>query len=353
MKNLKQNLFLIAALSLVLAACHKDKNSPKPTPTPVTDGFYILNQGLFNDNNSTLSFYSYSSKQVTADIFTSVNGRGLGDTGNDIEIYGSKMYIVVNVSSTLEVVDAKTAKSLKQIKLFDGATGREPRDVAFYKGNAYVTSYDGTVAVIDTATLGVSKYITVGANPEQLAVANGKAYVANSGGLNYPNYNNTVSVIDLASGTVTKTLTVVTNPQNVCADTYGNVYVLSAGNYNDVGPSLAIIDDNADQVKSQTNFDGSNMVIGGDNLYFITSANKISVYNVKNQSLTTGSFITDGTAITTPYALAVDASTGEVFVTDAKDYKSNGAVYAFDKTGKKEYSITVGINPGRIAIMKN
>lgn len=353
MKNLKQNLFLIAALSLVLAACHKDKNNPKPTPTPATDGFYILNQGLFNDNNSTLSFYSYSSKQVTADIFSSVNGRGLGDTGNDIEIYGSKMYIVVNVSSTLEVVDAKTAKSLKQIKLFNGATAREPRDVAFYKGNAYVTSYDGTVAVIDTATLGVSNYITVGANPEQLAVANGKLYVANSGGLNYPNYNNTVSVIDLVSGTVTKTLTVTVNPQNVCADTYGNVYVLSAGNYNDVGPSLAIIDDNADQVKSQTNFDGSNMVIGGDNLYFITSANKISVYNVKNQSVTTSSFITDGTAITTPYALAVDASTGEVFVTDAKDYTSNGAVYAFDKTGKKEYSITVGINPGKIAFQKN
>jgi YVTN family beta-propeller protein len=351
MKNLKQNLILIAALSLVLAACHKDKNNP--APAPAVNGLYVLNQGLFNDNNSTLSFYNYISKQTTSDIFNLVNNRGLGDTGNDIEIYGSKMYIVMNVSSTLEVVDAKTAKSLKQIKLFDGATAREPRDVAFYKGNAYVTSYDGTVAVIDTATLGVSKYITVGANPEQIAVANGKAYVANSGGLNYPIYNNTVSVIDLASGTVTKTLTVTVNPQYVAADAYGNVYVLSIGNYNDIGSSLAVIDDNTDQVKSQTNFDGSNMVIGGDNLYFITSANKISVYNVKNQSLTTGSFITDGTAITTPYALAVDASTGEVFVTDAKDYKSNGAVYAFDKTGKKEYSITVGINPGRIAIMKN
>lgn len=351
MKNLKQNLFLILALSLVLAACHKDKNSPQPSPP--SNGLYVLNQGLFNDNNSTLSFYNYTSKQVTPDIFKLVNARGLGDTGNDIEIYGSKMYIVVNVSSTLEIVDAKTAKSIKQIKLFNDTTGREPRDVAFYKGNAYVTSYDGTVAVIDTATLGVSKYITVGANPEQLAVANGKAYVANSGGLSFPVYNNTISVIDLASGTVTKTLTVTVNPQYVAADAYGNVYVLSAGNYNDIGSSLAVIDDNTDLVKSQTIFDGANMVIGGDNLYFITSANKISVYNVKSQSVTNSSFITDGTSITTPYALAVDNSTGELFVTDAKDYKSNGEVFAFDKTGKKEYSITVGVNPGRIAILKN
>src|ERR1700740_1090121 len=111
MKNFKQSILtLTVALSLILASCHKDK-TVKPTPTPVTDGFYVLNQGLFNDNNSTLSFYSYSTKAVTADIFSSVNGRGLGDTGNDIEIYGSKMYIVVNVSSTIEVVDPKTAKS--------------------------------------------------------------------------------------------------------------------------------------------------------------------------------------------------------------------------------------------------
>lgn len=353
MKNFRPGiLVLTTALALILASCHKDKNLPKPTTTPVTDGFYVLNQGLFNDNNSTLSFYNYSNKQVTADIFSSANGRGLGDTGNDIEIYGSKMYIVVNVSSTVEVVDAKTAKSLKQIKLFNGTTGREPRDVAFYKGNAYVTSYDGTVAVIDTASLAVNKYITVGRNPEQLAVANGKLYVANSGGLSYPNYDKTVSVIDPASGTVTKTITVTANPQNVATDNNGNVYVLSAGNYSTEGPSLAVIDDNTDAIKSQTNFDGSNMTAQGTNLYFITSANKIIVYDTKTQSISNSNFISDGTAITTPYSIAVDGSTGEVFVTDAKDYTSAGAVYAFDKTGKKEYSITVGINPGKIALLK-
>lgn len=352
MKNLRQSIFTAAAaLTLILSSCHKDKVTPTK-PAPVTDGFYVLNQGLFNDNNSTLSFYSYSTKAVTADIFSSVNNRGLGDTGNDIEIYGSKMYIVMNVSSTVEVVDPKTAKSIQQIKLFSGTTPRQPRDVAFYKGNAYVTSYDGTVAIIDTASLAVTGYIPVGRNPEQLAVANGKLYVANSGGLDYPNYDNTVSVIDLSTATVTKTLTVADNPQNVGTDGNGNVYVLSAGNYADVGPSLAVINDNTDAVTSQTNFDGSGMVIQGSTAYFITSTNTIKVFNLATQTVTTNSFITDGTAITTPYALAVDGSTGEVFVTDAKDYVSAGSVYAFDKTGKKEYSITVGINPGKIAFLK-
>jgi len=351
MKNFRQSIFTAAAaLTLILSSCHKDKVNPKPAP--VTDGFYVLNQGLFNDNNSSLSFYTYASKTVTQDIFKDANNRGLGDTGNDIEIYGSKMYIVVNVSSTLEIVDAKTAKSVKQIRLFDDNTAREPRDVAFYKGNAYVSSYDGTVTVIDTATLGVTKTIAVGRNPEQLAVANGKLYVANSGGLDYPNYDKTVSVIDLSAGTVTKTITVADNPQNVGTDGNGNVYVLSAGNYNDVGPNLAVIDATTDAVKSQTDFDGSNMVVQGTKAYFITSTNTIKVFDLKTMTAITSNFISDGTTVTTPYSLAVDGSTGEVFVTDAKDYTSAGAVYVFDKNGKKEYSITAGINPGKIALLK-
>ncbi len=353
MKQLKSTILLTAAfLSLILASCNKDK---KVTPATIaaTSGIYVLNQGLFNDNNSTLSFYNYSNKQTTADIFTSANARGLGDTGNDIEIYGSKMYIVVNVSSTIEVVDKKTAKSIKQIKLFNGSTAREPRDIVFYKNNAYVTSYDGTVAVIDTAALSVSQYINVGRNPEQLAVSNGKLYVANSGGLDYPDYDKTVSVINLSTNTVTKTLTVVTNPQSVVADNYGNVYVLSAGDYASTPSSLAIIDASTDAIKSQTNFDAGSMAIQGDNIYFITSANKIEVYNAKSQSVTSSSFITDGTTIKAPYAVTADGSTGEVFVTDAKDYSSNGSLYAFSSAGKLEYSITVGINPGRIALLKN
>jgi hypothetical protein len=358
MKNFKQNILLAAAaLSFVLASCHKDKKV-LPAATPVTDGLYVLNQGIFNDNNSTLSFYDYTSKQVTPDIFTTANGRGLGDTGNDIEIYGSKMYIVVNVSSTIEVVDAKTAKSIKQIKMFNGATAREPRDIVFYKNNAFITSYDGTVAVMDTAALTVSQYITVGPNPEQLAIANGKLYVANSGGLNYPAVDSTVSVISLSSLTVTKTIKVIADPVSVVADSFGNVYVLSLGVTNGsttINPGMTIINSATDAVTSQPAVNlGFNIPIAvqGNLVYYATSDNKIAVYNALTQAAAQVNFITDGTTITTPYAIAADATTGEVFVTDAKDYSSNGTLYAFDKTGKLEYSVTVGINPGRIALLK-
>jgi len=353
MKQIKLNsLFIAVALLTVLASCHKDKITPNQgTPKAERAGIYILNQGNYNYNNSTLTYYDYTTKQLTADLYKSVNGSDLGDTGNDAEIYGSKMYIVVNQSNVIDVVKAKTGKLIKQDSLVNNGVGRQPRSVAFYKGNAFITSYDGTVAVMDTASLEITKYITVGRNPEQLVISNGKLYVANSGGLSFGNPDNTVSVIDLGTLTETKKITVITNPVTMAADNYGHVYVISLGDFANIQGGMTIIDNTTDVAKSQTTLSlGYNipMAASGDFVYYPTLDNKIAVYNAKTQTAGAANFITDGTVITTPYAIAVDSLSGEVFVSDAKDYSSNGTLYAFDKTGKKEYSITTGINPGRI-----
>jgi YVTN family beta-propeller protein len=351
-------LFIALAFIAVLASCHKDKVNPNGgTPTAQRAGLYVLNQGGFGAKNSTLTYYDYTTKLLVPDQYTVANGAGnvLGDTGNDLGVYGSKMYIVVNNSNVVDVVNAKTGKLIKQDSiLISKGVGRQPRSVAFYKTNAFITSYDGTVAVMDTASLAISKYITVGRNPEQMVVVGSKLYVANSGGLSFGNPDNTVSVIDLNTLTETKKITVIADPVSITADTYGNVYVLSLGDFNTVLGGMTIIDDNADVVKSKPAVSlGYNVPIAanGDFVYYATADSKIAVYNAKTQAAAQANFITDGTVITTPYAITVDNSTGEVFVTDAKDYSSNGTLYVFDKTGKKEYSITTGINPGKIALI--
>jgi YVTN family beta-propeller protein len=357
MKQLKLNYFFISAgLCLTLASCHKDNNSPVNT-TPVSTGLFVLNQGGFQGNNSTLSVYDYATKAVVADKFSAVNGRGLGDTGNDIETYGSKTYIVVNVSSNLEVINTKTAKSIVKIPFFTNTTARQPRNIVFYKGNAFVSVYDGKVDVIDTNSLAVTKSIAVGANPEQMAISNGKLYVANSGGLQLT-FSNTVSVIDLGTLTVIKTVTVGTNPLAVAADAYGEVYVTAQGDYlpQGVQPSITVINTATDVAAAPVTTSlsyGSPFVISGDFAYYVAGDNKIKVYNVKTKTLTSASFITDNTAVQIPYAITVDDASGEVFVGDAVNYSSNGNVYAFDKNGKLEYSFKVGINPGKITIIKN
>ena len=66
---------------------------------------YILSEGLFNQNNSSLARYSFNRQRCTNNYFSANNQRRLGDTANDIAIYGNKIYVVVNVSSTVEVID--------------------------------------------------------------------------------------------------------------------------------------------------------------------------------------------------------------------------------------------------------
>lgn len=331
---------------ITLSSCHKDKNDATPTLGP---GVYVLNQGGLNSNNGSLSFYSYTTKSATSDIYSSINAAGLGDTPNDLKVYGSKMYIVVNVSNTVDVVNPKTGKLIKQISF-----GKKlPRSIAFYKNNAFVTSYDGTVSVIDTATYVTTKSITVGLNPEQLVVSNGKLYVANSGGLS-PTLDKTVSVIDLNTLAVIKTINVITNPVEIAADSFGHVYVVSNGDFNTILPGITVIDNTSDTVISQTATDvayGSPFIINNSSAYYITGSNAIVVYDVQKQAISSSNFITDGTALKAPYGIGVNASSGEVFITDAVDYKSNGTVTAFDKTGKKEYAFNAGINPANIVFM--
>jgi YVTN family beta-propeller protein len=356
MKQFKLNYILIVlTVASVLSSCRKDKdNVPEEQEiVPVRKGLYILSEGIMNANNSALTYYDYDTKVTTANRFLDVNGRGLGDTGSDVQVYGSKMYIVVNVSNTVEVVNANTAKSIKQLEFKDGATGRQPRYVVFNKNKAFVSSYDGTVAVIDTGSLAIEKYIKVGRNPERMAIANGKLYVANSGGLDFPNYDNTVSVIDLNTLVETKKITVTANPRGVYADKYGDIYVLSTGNYGDVAPAMAIIDSKSDAVtKTVNNFSAGSMAINGDIAYLVTGFDgTVSTFNVKTETAVAGSFITDNTAITIGYGVNVDTTTGEVFILNATSYSTQGTMICFDSTGKKKYELKAGVLPNSVAFI--
>jgi hypothetical protein len=92
------------------------------------------------------------------------------------------------------------------------------------------------------------------------------------------------------------------------------------------------------------------ITIQGDSLYIITGNKNIAIYNAKAQTKISDNFITDGTSINNPFAITINPASGEVFIGDAKDFISNGSVYTFDKTGKLEYTLAAGINPGKIVL---
>ncbi|KAA6339365.1 hypothetical protein EZS27_012695 [termite gut metagenome] len=350
--------YMLLLLCIVSYACDdmKDINETfREGSRPIESGtaeLYILCEGLFNLNNSTLMRYTFADNTITTDYFRRVNHRGLGDTANDMAVYGSKLYIVVNVSSLLEVIDLKTGRSLHRISLTtENGSSRQPRHIAFDKGKAYVCSFDGTVLRIDTASYRMEAQVKVGQNPDGICVQNNKLYVSNSGGLNAPNYDNTVSVIDISSFTEIKRITVGDNPGKICADHYGDVYVIVRGNPAGNNQSLIRIDSRTDTMANSYADRVMNFAIDNDMAYlysydYNTQSSQIKVFDVQTETMLREDFITDGTHITTPYGVYINPYSGNVYITDAYDYTVMGDVLCFSPQGKLQFRLNgVGINP--------
>jgi YVTN family beta-propeller protein len=285
--------------------------------------------------------------------------------GNDIQIYGSKLYAVINCSHFVEVMDARTAKHLAVVSI------PNCRYITFDKGYAYVSSYAGPVEIdpnarlgyvakLDTATLRVVDTCIVGYQPDEMVPHDNKLYVANSGGYRAPNYDNTVSVIDLNSFKEIKKITVGINLHRMELDRYGNIWVSSRGDYYYVRSKTYIIDTKTDLVTDVLHLlPNSNMTLSGDSLYvystewsYITNTNTISyaLVNTKTKKVVTRNFITDGTEkdIEIPYGLAVNPETKEIFVTDAKDYVTPGKLHCYTPDGKRKWSVITGDIPAHI-----
>jgi len=232
---------------------------------------------------------------------------------------------------------------------------RQPRYICFDKGKAYVSSFDGTVARIDTITLTIDKIIRVGRNPEGICVANRKLYVSNSGGLDYPDYDNTVSVIDIETFTEIKKIEVGTNPFKIQADSEGDVYLTSRGDYAENGYLFQRINSKTDML-AQTfkDINALNFTIHNDTAYiynydFGNAVSWIKFFDCKQEKIVSESFITDGTKINTPYGIDVNPINSDVYITDAQQFTVWGSVLCFDKTGKLKFKIQeIGLNPNKV-----
>ena len=53
-----------------------------------TTGLYILSEGYFGTGQAEIAFYDVKNSALTQKYFHLKNGKALGDTGNDLAIYG-------------------------------------------------------------------------------------------------------------------------------------------------------------------------------------------------------------------------------------------------------------------------
>lgn len=390
MKRIFQNFGkVVLAIALVAAAgCRKEDTlrflpgeNGEPSDYEVVDaavnasakpsGIYLVNQGNQGSNKARLDFLNFHNGFYIRDVFTEYNPevvKGLGDTGNDVQVYKGKVFVAVNGSHKVEIMDAYSMKRLAQVDV------PNCRFIAFDGNHAYVTSYvakdkealktqKGALYCIDLDTYKVTGQVTVGYQPEQLVIRDGKAYVANSGGYVAGN-DNTVSVVDLKSMKVEYNIEVAVNLELMLVDAEGTIWVSSRGNYVDVSSTLNYLVKKGDKYElgGTVNVPVSSMALAGDKIYVIgttynpTTWKPTTTYNIvnaKTRELESGSFITDGTEsdITTAFTVTVNPGNGDIYVTDAKDYVSSGTLHCYTGSGKHKWSVHTGDIPARIAFL--
>lgn len=334
-------------------SCKKPTLNQDEVPTTITNSFLVLNEGLFQHNNSTLTYFNWNTHQQHDNLFEAKNGWGMGDTGNDMGIYGSKLYIVMNNSHVVHVLNRYSGKLLEQIHLHENGIGASPRNLAFFQGKVYISAFNGYLYKMDTTSFELENKIQLGTNPDQLCVVQNELWVSNSGGLTTDG-DSTVSIVDLNSFTEIQKVVVGHNPGSLVYDGMGSVYAVSRGNYMEIPSKLVKLDVDSKSVELSENraisslrfWDGQLFAMG---YHFETSSSSIHLINADDLSEQSGNLI-GHIPLQTLYGFQKINVLGQwVYVLlDARQYIHQGNVLVCDMNFSVLFEFKVGLNPCKV-----
>lgn len=368
MKKYLLGLAMLLLGTAVMTSCSDDNDGPETYLQEYSTGAYVVNSGnMYSKIESSLTAIDYASSTATQKVFKAANGRPLGDTANDGIVYGNKIYLAVDQSNTIEVIDKKTKRSIKQIKtteLLGNAEGVHPRHIIADGGKVYFTTYGGYVAAVDTTSFALQKKWQVGSYPEGLVIGNGNLYVANS---NYGAGGGNISCINLSNDNVeTKNIEGVNNPTSIY---YASnvLYVLDNPVYGPA-PDYAATGENALRAVSFT--EGTQKVADGNYAVCVTPGVTTRmdvvppyyfyVLNAPFGSTPSVSVLVAGsTQVQTmtlsempvsPCGIFADPLNGHIFVLSYRlgdkgnpDYNGNGYVVEYDRAGQKQHEYETGV----------
>ena len=369
MKKYLLGLAVLLMGTAVMTSCSDDNDGPETYLQVYSTGAYVVNSGnMYNKIESSLTAIDYATSTATQGVFKTANGRSLGNTANDGIVYGNKIYLAVDQSNTIEVIDKKTKKSIKQIettKLLGNAEGAEPRHIIADGGKVYFTTYGGYVAAVDTTSFALQKKWQVGSYPESLVIGNGNLYVANS---NYGYGGGNISCINLSNDNVeTKNIEGVNNPTSIY---YASnvLYVLDNPVY---GPAPDYVTTGENALRAVSFAEGKSQKVADGNYavcvtpgtttrtpqlvrsYFFVlnapyggtpSVSVLAAGSTQPQALTLSEMPVS------PCGIFADPLNGHIFVLSYKmgdkgtpDYNGNGYVVEYDSAGQKQHEYETGV----------
>ncbi len=217
-------------------------------------------------------------------------------------------------------------------------------------------------------TLQKTDSVSVGYQPEEMAILGNRLYVANSGGyqgMTGQGYESTVSVVDLLTMEETGKIEVAPNLHHLKADHLGQLWVTSRGNYMDEASNIYWLEPDGDgnmKVGGHLNQSVSDLCIVGDSLYFygsqwseVTMTNTVTygIINVRSHQVVTNTLSTapEIQKIRMPYGIIVNPLHRDFYLMDAKNYVSSGELLHFNADGTFDWKVKTGDIPGHAAFL--
>lgn len=316
-------------------------------------GVFIVNEGNYLYGNGSLSYYDFENQQVINNIYSQANGVPLGDVPYSMTIYDGKGYIVVNNSSSIHVIDANTLLNIGTITDLPS-----PRHILIVNDELALVSdlYGRGISTVNLKTFTVTGKIATG-NSSMPFYQHSSEKLIRIGDSIYTNswsFDNRVLVISAESLTLTDSIMVGVQPLDMVKDKNNNIWVINDGGYsgNPFGhekPSLMRINTTTNKVEFVLDFPSINDITGQlgtnrtkDSIYFI--CNHVYKLHINDIEFPESPIIERNNR--NLRAFGVDRTTGNIFLSDALDFMSEGKVYRYLSNGTPIDTIDVGIIPG-------
>lgn len=348
---------LLLSITFFLSSCIKDGDFGEISKDKGNyffgKGVFIVNEGNFGQGNGSISFYNFYTNVVYNNIFESVNKRPLGDVPISAEIINNLLYILVNNSGKIEVVNLSDFKSFKTITGFSSPRYLLPID----NKKTYISDLrNDYISVLNIENNTVSKTIKCGKSSDRMLLFENKVFVCNWSEYFVKAPNNTIQVIDAGNDKLIDSIKVGKEPNSLILDKFNRLWVLSSGGYNNEEfPELNCINTSTLQIEKKLIFPNKNQSptslctnISRDTIYFINQ--NIYRMSVTDDSLPQKPLIMRGQHLF--YSMSSSPDNNVLWLSDAIDYNQNGYIYRYTTGGTKIDSIIVGIIPGYFIFTK-
>ncbi len=321
----------IICLCLFLYGCVKDKpNQPAPQQLQLsnTKKVFVINEGLFNTGNASISLFDPANDEVISDFFEAQNGTSLGDVAQSMNFINGNYYIVVNNSNKIVVCNSQ----FKKIAQINGLTS--PRHIlAITNQKAYVSDlYANAISVINLNSHLKTDSIYCFGKTEQMVLIYNKVIVTN--------YDKDYAyIINTVSDRIVDSVLVGKQASSICIDKNDKVWVLSATKLSKINPITY-------DIELHINFSSSDLPYSlcsnktKDTLYYINS----SIYRLPISETNLPAFPFISSNGKNFYGIAVNPNDYHLYASDALDYISSSTIYVYDQKGNQKKVFKAGIN---------